>query len=110
MFSVTLYFNRPSNRLLHDARAGQPHEEAHNDRGDYLKAMVFGGLDGILTSFAIVAGAAGQLPLSPVASVSNGCTLSFLGLRTALRTINAPMTAPGGGVRERKPSRMFPQT
>lgn len=46
-------------RLLHDARAGQSHDEAHNDKGDYLKAMVFGGLDGILTSFAIVAGAAG---------------------------------------------------
>lgn len=46
-------------RLLHDARAGQPHDEAHSEQGDYLKAMVFGGLDGILTSFAIVAGAAG---------------------------------------------------
>lgn len=46
-------------RLLHDARAGQPHDEAHSEKGDYLKAMVFGGLDGILTSFAIVAGAAG---------------------------------------------------
>lgn len=47
-------------RLLHDARAGQPHNESHSDSGDYLKAMVFGGLDGILTSFAIVAGAAGE--------------------------------------------------
>ena len=47
-------------RLLHDARAGQAHEEAHSEQGDYLKAMVFGGLDGILTSFAIVAGAAGM--------------------------------------------------
>lgn len=47
-------------RLLHDARAGQLHDEAHSDKGDFLKAMVFGGLDGILTSFAIVAGAAGQ--------------------------------------------------
>lgn len=46
-------------RLLHDARTGQAHEEAHSGQGDYLKAMVFGGLDGILTSFAIVAGAAG---------------------------------------------------
>ncbi len=36
-----------------------PHDEAHNSLGDYLKGVVFGGLDGILTSFAIVAGAAG---------------------------------------------------
>lgn len=50
----------PYHRLLHDARAAQPHEEAHSAKGDYLKAMVFGGLDGILTSFAIVAGAAGE--------------------------------------------------
>ncbi|CAM9432065.1 unnamed protein product [Ascophyllum nodosum] len=46
-------------RLLHDARANHPHEESHSDKGDYLKNMVFGGLDGILTSFSIVAGATG---------------------------------------------------
>ncbi|CAM9188284.1 unnamed protein product [Choristocarpus tenellus] len=51
--------DRDASRLLHDARSAQGHEEAHSDSGDYLKAMVFGGLDGILTSFAIVAGASG---------------------------------------------------
>lgn len=35
--------------------------------GDYVKSMIFGGLDGILTSFAIVAGAAGgRLPVEVV--------------------------------------------
>jgi DNA damage-binding protein 1 len=34
-------------------------EEAHQKEGGLLKPMIFGGLDGILTSFAIVAGAAG---------------------------------------------------
>ena len=35
--------------------------------GDYVKSMIFGGLDGILTSFAIVAGAAGGgLPVQVV--------------------------------------------
>ncbi|CAM9326981.1 unnamed protein product [Phaeothamnion confervicola] len=48
-----------ASRLLHDARAGQAHEEDHSNSGEYLKSMIFGGLDGILTSFAIVAGAAG---------------------------------------------------
>jgi DNA damage-binding protein 1 len=38
-----------------------PHntEEAHQTEGGKLKPVIFGGLDGILTSFAIVAGAAG---------------------------------------------------
>lgn len=47
-------------RLLHDARAQECHAESHKDTGEYLKAVVFGGLDGILTSFAIVAGSAGE--------------------------------------------------
>jgi len=34
-------------------------EEQHQTEGEYMKAVIFGGLDGILTSFAIVAGAAG---------------------------------------------------
>lgn len=50
---VNLLFDRLI--LQKDTQAVQPHEEAH-----YLKNMVFGGLDGILTGFAIVAGAAGE--------------------------------------------------
>lgn len=38
---------------------GRSHTEAHVQGGEYVKLLVFGGLDGILTSFAIVAGAAG---------------------------------------------------
>jgi DNA damage-binding protein 1 len=34
-------------------------KEAHQTEGGMLKPIIFGGLDGILTSFAIVAGAAG---------------------------------------------------
>ena len=39
-------------------------EEHHQSEGGMLKPIIFGGLDGILTSFAIVAGAAGGA-LSP---------------------------------------------
>jgi len=39
-------------------------EEAHNTGGESIKSIIFGGLDGILTAFAIVAGAAGGA-LSP---------------------------------------------
>jgi len=35
-------------------------EENHQSGGDKLKAIIFGGLDGILTSFAIIAGGAGS--------------------------------------------------
>lgn len=34
-------------------------EEAHQSEGGFMKPIIFGGLDGILTSFAIVAGSAG---------------------------------------------------
>eukprot|EP00301_Raphidiophrys_heterophryoidea_P024102 c7715_g1_i1.p1 GENE.c7715_g1_i1~~c7715_g1_i1.p1 ORF type:complete len:301 (-),score=82.11 c7715_g1_i1:457-1272(-) len=33
--------------------------EAHNKSGDYIKSVIFGGLDGIVTTFAVVAGVAG---------------------------------------------------
>mmetsp|Transcript_424 Transcript_424/g.626 ORF Transcript_424/g.626 Transcript_424/m.626 type:complete len:310 (-) Transcript_424:228-1157(-) len=48
-----------ASRIIHDQRAQGLHEESHKSGGEYVKAMIFGGLDGILTSFAIVAGAAG---------------------------------------------------
>lgn len=42
-------------------------EDGHQTAGEKLKPIIFGGLDGILTSFAIVAGAAGgRLPPSVV--------------------------------------------
>jgi VIT1/CCC1 family predicted Fe2+/Mn2+ transporter len=42
-------------------------EEGHQTAGESLKPIIFGGLDGILTSFAIVAGCAGgKLPPSVV--------------------------------------------
>jgi DNA damage-binding protein 1 len=37
----------------------QQSDERRKTEGGLLKPMIFGGLDGILTSFAIVAGAAG---------------------------------------------------
>ena len=59
-----------SSRNYHNDRHLYGHgeaEEAHQQAGDYLKASIFGGLDGILTSFAIVAGATGgNMPPSAV--------------------------------------------
>ena len=41
----------------------------HQTEGGFLKPLIFGGLDGILTSFAIVAGAAGGNMAVPVVLV-----------------------------------------
>lgn len=46
-------------RAYHDARHAEGSEEMHQSEGGFLKPIIFGGLDGILTAFAIVAGAAG---------------------------------------------------
>src|SRR3989344_8026371 len=35
------------------------HKPYHNISGKYIKSFVYGGLDGIITTFAVVAGAAG---------------------------------------------------
>jgi vacuolar iron transporter family protein len=56
-----------ASRNYHDAKLNTPPEEGHQTAGEKLKPIIFGGLDGILTSFAIVAGAAGgKLPPSVV--------------------------------------------
>lgn len=52
-------------RVSHDAQGTEPHK---NDRGQYIKSMIYGGLDGIITTFAVVAGVAG-------ASLSAGIVL-----------------------------------
>lgn len=43
----------------HDDKKNLKDEEWHQSEGGLLKPVIFGGMDGILTSFAIVAGAAG---------------------------------------------------
>ena len=48
-----------ASRIAHDNRKTEATEEGHQKEGGLLKPVIFGGLDGILTSFAIVAGSAG---------------------------------------------------
>jgi DNA damage-binding protein 1 len=48
-----------ASRIAHDKKKLEQSEEGHKTEGGLLKPVIFGGLDGILTSFAIVAGAAG---------------------------------------------------
>lgn len=65
------------NRLIHQQKfEAKQHDETHDSVGDYVKSMIFGGLDGILTSFAIVAGAAGgRLPVQVRFQFSSNCVL-----------------------------------
>jgi hypothetical protein len=56
--------NVNASRLYHETKAAEgsrEHDEEpwHQSAGGLLQPVIFGGLDGILTSFAIVAGAAG---------------------------------------------------
>lgn len=49
-----------ASRMAHDIKVQQEAtEDGHQKEGGLVKPIIFGGLDGILTSFAIVAGAAG---------------------------------------------------
>lgn len=50
--------NTEASRDFHDTRHDVS-TEMHQTEGGFLKPLIFGGLDGILTSFAIVAGASG---------------------------------------------------
>lgn len=47
---------------------GTKKEEGHSDAGDYIKQIIYGGIDGIITSFATVTSVAG-------ADLSNGVIL-----------------------------------
>ena len=55
--------NADASRLYHEKKAAgssdDEEEPWHQSAGGLLQPVIFGGLDGILTSFAIVAGAAG---------------------------------------------------
>lgn len=60
--------NVEASRQYHDSRVfgnnhGTSQENWHQGEGGLLKPIIFGGLDGCLTAFALVSGAAGgQLP------------------------------------------------
>mmetsp|Transcript_12938 Transcript_12938/g.27910 ORF Transcript_12938/g.27910 Transcript_12938/m.27910 type:complete len:279 (+) Transcript_12938:27-863(+) len=58
-----------ASRNFHDTKHVSKNTEMHQTEGGFLKPLIFGGLDGILTSFAIVAGAAGGSMPIPVVLV-----------------------------------------
>lgn len=50
-------FKNKSKEALIKAHEGK--HEPHSDQGKYIKSLIYGGLDGIITTFAVVAGVAG---------------------------------------------------
>lgn len=48
-----------ASRAAHSADLVPKNRETHPKMGGYIKSIVYGGLDGIITTFAVVAGAAG---------------------------------------------------
>ena len=43
----------------HDPLKGAAHLEKHSSGGNYLRSFVYGGMDGLMTTFAVVASAIG---------------------------------------------------
>ncbi|MGQ9590686.1 MAG: VIT1/CCC1 transporter family protein [Planctomycetota bacterium] len=68
-------------RLAHDARAEERHRAAS---GRYLKSIVYGGLDGIITTFAVVAGVAGAALSSGIVLILGFANLIADGLSMAI--------------------------
>ncbi|MFZ5989532.1 MAG: VIT1/CCC1 transporter family protein [Bacillota bacterium] len=61
--------NVEASRKAHEQKSTLHAREAHNqEHGQYIKSLIYGGLDGIITTFAVVAGVAG-------ASLSAGIVL-----------------------------------
>lgn len=71
-------------RDAHDAQTEVAAGEAHQNVGPYIKSMVFGGLDGIITTFAVVAGVQGAGLDTDVALVLGFANLIADGLSMGL--------------------------
>jgi len=51
--------NKEASKKAHLVKIGEPADEKHSRASDQIKSIVYGGLDGIITTFAVVSGAAG---------------------------------------------------
>lgn len=65
----------------HSTRAPERHQQAH---GQYIKSAVFGGLDGIVTTFAVVAGVAGAQLTAGIVLIMGFANLVADGLSMAI--------------------------
>jgi len=76
--------NAEQSRQAHDRSAGEAREEHRQTQGQYIKSIVYGGLDGIVTTFAVVAGVAGAALSSGVVLIMGFANLVADGLSMAI--------------------------
>ncbi len=70
-----------ASREAHETSVAEPHRQA---QGKYVKSMVYGGLDGIITTFAVVAGVAGASLSSSIVLILGFANLIADGLSMAI--------------------------
>lgn len=70
-----------ASKKAHDAKIN---EEQHNTAGQYIKSFVYGGMDGIITTFAVVAGVVGASLSSNVILILGIANLLADGLSMAI--------------------------
>ena len=76
--------NAGLSRHAHDRPRDEALEEHQQARGQYIKSMVYGGLDGIVTTFAVVAGVAGASLSAGVVLIMGFANLVADGLSMAI--------------------------
>jgi VIT1/CCC1 family predicted Fe2+/Mn2+ transporter len=84
--ALQAYKNRDAerSRRAHDRPRAEAAEEHQQTQGQYLKSMVYGGLDGIVTTFAVVAGVAGASLSAGVVLIMGFANLVADGLSMAI--------------------------
>ncbi|GBF11354.1 VIT1/CCC1 transporter family protein [Tepidibacillus sp. HK-1] len=75
--------NKEASKIVHQQRKHAP--EGHNqEQGQYIKSFIYGGLDGIITTFAVVAGVAGAQLSSGIVLIMGFANLIADGLSMAI--------------------------
>ncbi|MFH1174295.1 MAG: VIT1/CCC1 transporter family protein [archaeon] len=75
-----LHQDKLSSRLAHEQKSSEPHKL----QGKYLKSAVYGGMDGIITTFAVVAGVGGAALSSSIVLILGFVNLIADGLSMAI--------------------------
>jgi VIT1/CCC1 family predicted Fe2+/Mn2+ transporter len=73
-----------ASKRAHDAKVPEAEEEHKQEQGQYIKSLVYGGLDGIITTFAVVAGVAGASLSAAIVLIMGFANLIADGLSMAI--------------------------
>lgn len=76
--------NAEASRAVHELKAEEADEHHTREQGQYIKSLIYGGLDGIITTFAVVAGVAGAHLAAGVVLILGFANLIADGLSMAI--------------------------